>query len=170
VSPTLGTRSRRCRRPGHAPGDSLWPQLEVESQFLPGKRPFTALSQGEFVGSALGRTLDSICLMREAHELPACSKELPFRPGVMIQKVGSTRKSTNLVRASRCEQAQLVSTSEAASRAACFLPFATSVVPRDYASAAAGTRARQLVAGGRAARFLLGPNGRIHGKPQSLCD
>ena len=95
-------------------------------------------------------------LMREAHEMPSCSEELPFYPRVMIQEVGSTRKKTDLVRASRCEQPKLVSASEAAGRAACFVPFAASVVPRDGPSAAASTRARQLVAGERAAGFLLG--------------
>ena len=61
-----------------------WPRLEVESQFLPAKRPLTAVSQGgKFRGSAPGRTRNSSSLMREAHEVPSCGEELPFYPRVM---------------------------------------------------------------------------------------
>jgi hypothetical protein len=100
--------------------------------------------------------------MREAHEVPSCSEEMPFYPRVMTQEVGNTRKSTDLVRASRCEQPKLVSASEAAGRAACFVRFATSVVPRDGAFTTGGTRARQWETRERAAGFPLALTGRIH--------
>ena len=117
---------------------------------------------GEFRGSAPGRTRNPVSLMREAHEVPSCSEEMPFYPRVMTQEVGNTRKSTDLVRASRCEQPKLVSASEAAGRAACFVPFATSVVPRDGAFTTGGTRARQWETRERAAGFPLALTGRIH--------
>ena len=106
--------------------------------------------------------------MREAHEMPSCSEELPFYPRVTVQKIGSTRKATSFTGATGCKQPKLVSTSEAARGAACLLAFATSVVPPDRPFSAAGTRTGQFAGGERVAGIHLGPNGRIHREPHSL--
>jgi hypothetical protein len=95
--------------------------------------------------------------------MPSGGEELPFDRGVTIQQVGSVRKSTDFLGACRCESPEQVPTSEAARRAARFLPVAAPVVPGDP-STSAGARARQLAPSQRAARFdiLLRRNGRIH--------